>query len=84
MPLSPPPCDPRRASRFLDGSLSDAEQAAFETHLETCAVCRETLESGAGDRQAWSQVREYLSSIGPGEDLTRDALQEIAETADHN
>ncbi len=83
MPLSPPPCDPRRAVQFLDGSLSDIDQAAFESHLATCSACRETLETGAGDRQAWSQVREYLSSFGPGDELTRDANQDVSETNDH-
>jgi hypothetical protein len=83
MPVSPSSCDPRRASLFLDGTLSDMEQAAFETHLETCATCRETLEAGAGDRAAWSQVREFLSSVGSGEDLTRDAASDGIEIGDH-
>jgi serine/threonine protein kinase len=83
MPLSPPPCDPRRASRFLDGALSEVEQAAFETHLESCTTCRAALESSAGDAHAWSQVRDYLSSVGCGEELTRDAALEANELADH-
>ena len=83
MPLSPPPCDPRRATRFLDGALSDVEQAAFETHLESCSTCRAALESTAGDAQAWSQVRDYLSSVGSHEDLTRDAANEQAVQAFH-
>src|SRR5436190_8743580 len=83
MPLSPPPCDPRRATRFLDGALSEVEQAAFETHLASCTACRAAIESSAGDAQAWSQVRDYLSSVGSHEDVTRDAANEQAEIADH-
>jgi len=83
MPISPPPCDPRQASRFLDGALSDAELAAFESHLESCTACRATLESSAGNAQAWSLVRDYLSSVTSGDDFTRDVPLEASELADH-
>ncbi len=83
MPLPPPTCDPRRAARFLDGALSDVEQAEFETHLEVCPACRESLEARAADPGAWSQVREFLSSFGPEDDFTRDETTDAAEISDH-
>jgi len=83
MSVSPPTCDPRRPLQFLEGALSDADQAAFESHLESCPVCRASLESNAGDVNAWSEVREYLSSTGDDDEVTRDAGQEAAEISDH-
>ncbi len=32
-----------RLSEYLDGDLTDAEEAALEAHLESCAACAETL-----------------------------------------
>ncbi|QDT54912.1 Serine/threonine-protein kinase PrkC [Caulifigura coniformis] len=83
MSISPSTCDPRRPLQFLEGALSDADQSAFETHLESCPICRASLESKAGDVQAWSEVREYLSSFGEDADATRDAVQESSEIGDH-
>ncbi len=82
MPFTPF-CDPRRVSLFLDEELSDAEQRAFEEHLETCSACRSALDQSTGGERAWSEVREYLSSIGPGEEPTRDAVADGPDPADH-
>jgi serine/threonine-protein kinase len=55
-------CDPQRIESCLGDSLSDEEQAAFESHLEACSVCRQALEHAAADVFDWQQVREFLSS----------------------
>ena len=46
---------------FLNDSLSDVEQAAFEEHLATCADCREELSASAAEPELWSEAAEALS-----------------------
>lgn len=40
-----PVCGPESVYGYLDGSLSAEALTAFETHLETCALCRESVNS---------------------------------------
>ena len=64
-----------RLSEYLDHELSPAERSELESHLKTCAVCREILEelrgvvAGAGrledrepDVDLWPGVREAIGS----------------------
>ena len=53
-------CDPDRIDLFLQQKLSDAEQTAFELHLDDCHDCRRRLETAAATDNAWSEVRESL------------------------
>jgi hypothetical protein len=66
-----------RLSDYLDGDLTEAEQAALEEHLGACAACREVLEelravvSGAhalGDaqpaRDLWPGIAEGIGAHG--------------------
>jgi WD40 repeat protein len=55
-------CDPARIERFLGDSLSEAEQSAFESHLDDCVDCRRRLEAAAAGEEVWSGVRESLMS----------------------
>jgi serine/threonine protein kinase len=67
-------CEQGRIELFFRQQLSDQEQAAFESHLEICAVCRQALEAQAARDEDWSAARESLSSdvdvaSGPNEEL---------------
>ncbi|HZZ29293.1 MAG TPA: protein kinase [Pirellulales bacterium] len=55
-------CDLQRIEGCLSDSLSDEERSAFEAHLETCANCRQALESSAAAETDWQLARKYLSS----------------------
>ncbi len=46
--------------RFLDERLSVEEETALVRHLDTCKICRERLESAAGDREDWNALGESL------------------------
>ena len=53
-------CDPERIALFLEQKLSDADQAAFESHLD---VLRRLLPATGSDRapqEVWTGVREFL------------------------
>jgi anti-sigma factor RsiW len=54
-----------RLSEYLDGDLAEAETAALEAHLVTCAACRETL---AGLRRIVVRARS-LKDRPPSRDL---------------
>ena len=56
-----PPCKRETIERFLDDRLSDAERAAFESHLGECPACRCELEAQAADESWWSAARECLT-----------------------
>jgi len=69
-----------RLSEYLDGDLAEAETAALEAHLVTCAACRETLaglrrivvrarslEDRPPSRDLWSGVAARIGAgTGPG------------------
>jgi serine/threonine protein kinase len=82
-PVQPSPCDAARIERFLSDSLEHAEQVAFEKHLESCAACRETLDSSAGSDDAWREARNCLSSFAGGDALTSDSPAELNDALDH-
>jgi anti-sigma factor RsiW len=54
-----------RLSEYLDGDLAEAETAALEAHLDTCAACKETL---AGLRRIVVRARS-LEDRPPSRDL---------------
>ncbi len=54
-----------RLSEYLDGDLAEAETAALEAHLDTCAGCRETL---AGLRRVVMRARS-LEDRPPSREL---------------
>ncbi len=69
MAENPHSCDSYRLRLSLEDRLSDAEQAALATHLETCAACRQELERLAAASQLWGEARllrgEAESSASP-------------------
>lgn len=63
------PCDPDSGERFVAGLLDAAEESTFVDHLNTCAACRQALETAAGDAQAWQSARDLLAySCAAGRD----------------
>jgi serine/threonine-protein kinase len=61
-------CDPESLELFLGDRLGDSERLTLEEHLDTCALCRDRLESLAAEPRLWTQVREFLSSADDGSD----------------
>ena len=49
--MSQPCPPPERWKEHLDGTLSAAEQAVLNKHLDHCAVCRRTRRDGRGCRE---------------------------------
>ena len=63
-----------RLSDYLDGELDDAERAALELHLQTCAACRTVLDEL---RDVVLRARA-LPSLEPAADLWPSIAQRIA------
>ncbi len=57
-------CNETDGARFLSGEMSALEIDSFEEHLETCEVCRQRLESDAGEPATWDTARELLAYGG--------------------
>ena len=55
-----------RLDDYVGGRLSDAEAAALESHLESCAACEALLESEAAPVDA---IRSLPRAVSPREDL---------------
>ncbi len=58
-------CDPARIELFLEQKLSDAEQTAFELHLDDCQDCRRRLEATAASAEVWSGIKDLLGGDCP-------------------
>ncbi|MDX1930077.1 MAG: protein kinase [Pirellulaceae bacterium] len=69
MPISPPnlglPCDKSLLGRYLESTLSPAEQAVLEDHLSGCVACRTTIEMLAADANFWKAATEALDAPQP-------------------
>lgn len=59
------PCNVTDSARFLSGQMSDPEITSFEEHLEKCPICRQRLETDAGDPALWDTARELLAKTPP-------------------
>jgi serine/threonine-protein kinase len=53
-------CEQEDSGRFLARHMTAEQELAYESHLETCADCRERLERAAGPEQVWQAARELL------------------------
>ena len=67
-------CQPDLIEDFLADRLDDAQQAAFELHLDECDECCRRLHHDTADVRLWDDARNYLSS--PGEPLTSIGLSD--------
>ncbi len=60
---------------YVDGTLSPAERATVELHLETCASCRELVE----DSQAVLGFMETAAEVEPPAELVNTILHEARQ-----
>ena len=56
-------CDHDRLRRLLDGDLSEHDEAVVASHVESCATCRQQLESLAADAEMWRETSDLLSDV---------------------
>ncbi|WP_010587058.1 serine/threonine-protein kinase [Schlesneria paludicola] len=63
-------CDRNQLRQLLDGTLPDTVQATLTSHLESCVVCRSSLEDLAADQHMWSETRDALSGLVATGDLS--------------
>jgi eukaryotic-like serine/threonine-protein kinase len=63
-------CDETRLAKYLDGSMSSAEQLQFETHLNDCSLCRHGLEAMAAERDWWTTASQALTELADGSGST--------------
>lgn len=66
------PCQMENVAPFLDGSLDTSAQVTFETHLDQCERCRESLDHAVASEHEWNEVRNSLSTDGPASTLMVD------------
>ena len=57
-------CEHDRLQSLLDGELSEYAEAECMSHVESCELCRQQLESLAADAEMWSETKEMLSDVG--------------------
>jgi hypothetical protein len=55
-------CDLDTGRRFIEGELSQDDEAKFIDHLSGCRRCQQSLERTAGDEQVWVSTRALLKS----------------------
>lgn len=55
------PCNAAALENLLAGSLNDEQVRKVEDHLDSCAACRDHLQSLAADDEQWREFREHLS-----------------------
>lgn len=53
-------CGPQHANAYLNGDLAPQQEQQYVKHLDSCASCREHLESVAAGDDIWRDVRELL------------------------
>ena len=56
-------CDRERLKLLLDGQLPEAAQTVVAQHLETCADCRQQMETLAANENWWADTRDALSGV---------------------
>lgn len=69
------PCDRNRLQRLLEDRLPESAQTEVTAHLETCATCRQELETLAASDIVWQETRDALSNV--------DDVPAIAGADDH-
>ncbi len=56
-------CDRERLKLLLDGELPETAQTVVARHLETCADCRQQMETLAANENWWADTRDALSGV---------------------
>jgi len=55
-------CDPSLVMRFLERQLAPHDEAALESHLDDCTVCRQALDDSAAENAWWKDASRFLST----------------------
>lgn len=63
--MSAQACSSNRIDQFLEGKLSESDEAALTEHLDQCHACQQALESRVAKPDDWKQVRTCLASATP-------------------
>ena len=73
-----PVCGPESVYAYLDGSLSPEALIAFEVHLDTCALCRESVNS----EKVFAGMLDNSLVSEPSVPLPEDFAKRVAVTAE--
>ncbi|MSR56158.1 MAG: serine/threonine protein kinase [Planctomycetaceae bacterium] len=68
-------------AQFLEGRLSEPDEATLTQHLDTCRFCRGELETTAGAADWWKDARRFLG-LNQNPDSPRDLRADASEAAD--
>ncbi len=58
-------CSRETIEHFLADRLTEDEQSSFESHLESCPLCRKCLDELAAEEIWWQETRGYLAAVNP-------------------
>ena len=53
-------CEPDLLESFLKGDLNRAQELQLTEHLESCGICRQSLESSAAEPEGWMEAGRLL------------------------
>ena len=53
-------CQPDLIEPYLNGDLDRTQELQLAEHLESCSVCRESLESSAAEPDGWMEASQLL------------------------
>ena len=77
MKQAPLSCNPVLLERYLSDSLTESEGSAVAEHLQTCAVCRECLESLAAEPGTWDDAKSFLPDQAHDSTRLRSSLMRV-------
>lgn len=60
MNCNPSQCNPDAIDQYLHDDLTPDAEAAFESHLDSCELCRDAMQEQSGDADSWSEISTAL------------------------
>lgn len=79
MKQAPLSCNPVLLERYLSDSLTESEGSAVAEHLQTCAACRESLETLAAEPRTWDDAKSFLPDQAHDSSSLRSSLTRVRE-----
>lgn len=76
-------CATNQIDDFLENRLSEAEQSAFELHLDSCDRCCRELQRRTADADEWDKTRRFLSSRSSFDEQSDDVFKNLDESESH-
>ena len=77
MKQAPLSCNPVLLERYLSDSLTESEGSAVAEHLQTCAACRQCLESLAAEPGTWDDAKSFLPDQAHDSTRLRSSLMRV-------